>query len=163
MHFLLDGSPVWYPWFRLYAHAVLCGSQAFPNIEPCDESPDYEPLGFVDILRKNYHGNPVCIKVIRTQSTTYLEKIKKVCDSFIKPELISLHSTLDPLPPSRRVQEPFPSECTPRHSGFGDAVPTLHHESMDARWEHHELHSAKSVFQSVNAGAHPSRLRRVAH
>jgi len=77
-----SGSSIWCPLFRLYVHALLRGSHIFPNIELCDGSPDYDPLGFMDIWKENYRGDQVCIKAIRIRNTTSLEKIKKVRDSF---------------------------------------------------------------------------------
>jgi len=73
-----DGSSVWCPLFRLYAHALLRGSHIFPDMKLCDKSLDYEPLGFVDIWKENYRGDRVCIKAIRTRSTTRLGEIKRV-------------------------------------------------------------------------------------
>jgi len=78
----LNGYPTWRPWYRLYAHALLRGSDIFPNVKLCDESPDYEPLGFMDIWKGNYRGDQVCIKAIRIRDTAPLEEIKKVCSSF---------------------------------------------------------------------------------
>ena len=77
-----DGSSIWCPLFRLYAHALLRGSHIFPNIELCDESPDYDPFGFTDVWRGNYRGDQVCIKAIRTRDTSSLAMIKRVRGSF---------------------------------------------------------------------------------
>jgi len=77
-----DGSSVWYPWFRLYVYALLRRSRIFPSVGPFDESLHYEPLGFTDIWKGNYHGEQVCIKAIRARSMTRLEEIRRVRGSF---------------------------------------------------------------------------------
>ncbi|KAF9641934.1 kinase-like protein [Thelephora ganbajun] len=64
-------------WIRLHVHALLRGLPVFPDVELRKDSPNYEPLGFVDIWKGDYRGNPVCIKAIRTRSTTNSEKIKR--------------------------------------------------------------------------------------
>jgi len=68
---------------RLFAHALLCESQIFPGIELCDESPDCLRNGFVDVWKGDYHGESVSIKVVRTQDSASLRKIKNVCGSFL--------------------------------------------------------------------------------
>jgi len=78
----LNYSPVWSPWFRLYAHALLRGSHIFPDVELCDESTDYNPLGFTDVWKENYHGDQVCIKAIRIRNASRLEIIQRVRGSF---------------------------------------------------------------------------------
>ena len=55
---------------------------ASPSIEP----PDFEPSGFVDVWRGKYHGNPVCIKAVRTRNKSNLQKIKKVHGPFFQSE-----------------------------------------------------------------------------
>jgi len=88
------GSPEWCPLFRLYAHALLHGSHIFPGIELLNESPDYEPRGFMDVWRGNYHGRQVCVKSIRIRNTTHLKEIKKVRGSFFNQSYIlsTLHT-----------------------------------------------------------------------
>jgi len=73
---------MWPLLFRLYAHTLLRGSHTFPDVDLCDESPDYDPLGFMDIWKANYHGDQVCIKVIRIWRMAPLEEIKRVRGSF---------------------------------------------------------------------------------
>jgi uncharacterized protein Usg len=73
----------WNLQFRLYTHALLLESQIFPNVELCDESPDFTPFGFTDIWKGIYHGELVCIKVIRAQHLACQERIKRVCGYFI--------------------------------------------------------------------------------
>ena len=68
---------------RLYTHALLRESRVFPNLELCDEFPDYTPFGFADIWKGNYHGEPVYIKAIRTREWSPLREIKRVCGYFI--------------------------------------------------------------------------------
>ena len=51
-----------------------------------NESPSYMPTGFTDIWKGNYHGEPVCIKAIRTQDPIRLREIESVCCPFILPE-----------------------------------------------------------------------------
>ena len=71
-------------WVRVYVHALLRGLYVFPGVQLVMESPAFEALGFVDVWRGNYHGNPVCIKSIRTRDPSNLKKIKKVQhESFI--------------------------------------------------------------------------------
>jgi hypothetical protein len=65
-------------WIRLYVNALLHGMHVFRDVELSAESPDFEPLGFVDVWRGNYRGNPVCIKAIRTRNKSNLQKIKRV-------------------------------------------------------------------------------------
>ena len=114
-------------WIRLHVHSLLRGSYVFPGVELSTESLDFEPFGFVDAWRGEYHGVPVCIKAIRTQNKSTLEKIKKVPELLVRSELNSPHITPDLLPRSSRVQALFPSKCTARRSGFGGAVPLLYH------------------------------------
>ena len=70
-------------WFRLYAHALLLESRVFPDIKLCVESLDYGSDGFADIWKGEYHGEPVCIKAIRTQVPVCLTEIERVCGYFI--------------------------------------------------------------------------------
>ena len=56
------------------------------DAKPSTKPPDFEPSGFVDVWRGNYHGNPVCIKAIRTRNKSNLQKIKKVHDSLFWSE-----------------------------------------------------------------------------
>jgi len=77
-----DDSLRWSLLFTLYAHALLRGSHIFPDVELCDESPDYDPFGFTDIWKVNHHGDQVCIKVIRMGDTHRLGIIKRVRGSF---------------------------------------------------------------------------------
>jgi len=73
----------WSLWFRLCAHTLLRGSHIFSAVELCDESPDYEPLGFVDVWKGNYHGDQLWIKAIRIPSITRLKGITRVRGSFL--------------------------------------------------------------------------------
>jgi hypothetical protein len=38
-------------------------------------------FGFTDIWKGNYHGEPVCIKTVRTRDTLLLREVEKVCSS----------------------------------------------------------------------------------
>ena len=88
-----------YPWLniqlRLYAHALLRESQIFPGIELRDESPDCSYNGFADIWKGEYHGEPVCVKVIRTRNPTPLMKIKNVRGSLYFSEMYSVRFAPD--------------------------------------------------------------------
>jgi len=53
------------PYTRLLAHAFLRGSRVFPGLELYDTPPDYAHDGFTDIWKGTYHGEPVCVKVVR--------------------------------------------------------------------------------------------------
>ena len=64
---------------------LLRESRIFPSVELCDDSPDYTPAGFADIWKGRYHGEPVCVKAIRTQYPICLMEIEKVCVSFVLP------------------------------------------------------------------------------
>jgi len=71
------------PWTRLLIHALLRGSQIFPGLELCDKPPDYAPRGFTDIWKGEYHGEPVCVKVVRVQVVQgkvpiHLKEVKRV-------------------------------------------------------------------------------------
>ena len=79
-------------WFRLYAHALLCESRIFPDVELCDESPDYMATGFTDIWKGNYHGELVCIKAVRAQYQTDLKEVESVCNSSLLSEVYSPRS-----------------------------------------------------------------------
>ena len=59
-------------------HAVIRALNIFPNVELSGGSPDYQPLGFLDIWKGYYYGDQVCIKAIRTRSTVHLAEIKRV-------------------------------------------------------------------------------------
>jgi len=73
MNINFTGSSIWCPLFRLYAHALLRTSYVFSDmIKLGDESPDYDPFGFTDIWKENYHGDQVCIKAIRIR---YVERL----------------------------------------------------------------------------------------
>ena len=69
-------------WIRLYAHALLRESRIFPNVELCDESPDYAPTGLTDIWKGDRYGELVCIKTIRTRHPVNLREITSVGGSF---------------------------------------------------------------------------------
>ena len=71
-------DPALDPWLRLYAHALLRESRIFLDIELCDESLDCVRNEFVDIWKGDYRGEPVCVKVIRSQDLTILMEIEKV-------------------------------------------------------------------------------------
>ena len=147
--------PILNLWLRLYAHALLRESRIFPGLELCDESPDCLRYGFADIWKGNYRGEPVCVKVIRTQNQTPLMEIERVCGSFILSEMYSVHSIPD-IPSCDRGGKAQPSsERASRHRGFGDIVSTLHHESVDARWEHRPVHPEESGRQSADTGTCP--------
>jgi len=47
---------------------MLRGSQILPGLRLRDTPLDYNPLGFTDIWKGEYHGEPVCVKVVREQS-----------------------------------------------------------------------------------------------
>ena len=85
-------------WLRLYAHALLRESQIFPGIELSDESPDCLRNGFADIWKGDYHGESVCVKVIRTKRRDPLIEIERVCGSFLLSEMYSVHFIPD-IPP----------------------------------------------------------------
>lgn len=121
-------------WIRLYIHALLRALHVFPGVELGAESPEYEPFGFVDVWRGNYHGNPVCIKAIRTRNSANLRKIKMV-HTFLTRLIIVSNLTFMPdlLPRSWGVQAFLSSEHTSCCSDFGVALPILHHESLDVR------------------------------
>lgn len=139
-------------WLRLYIHALLRESRIFPDVELCDESPNYTPAGFADIWKGYYHGELVCVKAIRTQYPICLMEIEKVHDPFILSEAYSVHFAPD-IPSCRRGEQAKPtSEHTPSHRGFGDVVPLLHHDSMDAGRQHHTVHSDEPQCQSADAG-----------
>lgn len=70
-------------WLRLYAHALLRESKIFPNINLDDWPQDYKLLGLADIWRGDYRGEPVCVKVIRTQDRIPLTRIKAVGSSSV--------------------------------------------------------------------------------
>lgn len=84
-------------WVRVHAHALLRGLYIFPDVEICAEGPKYVPLGFMDVWRGNYRGNPVCIKAIRSRNTAHLGKIKKIfyhevegCKHFSHPNILPI-------------------------------------------------------------------------
>jgi hypothetical protein len=52
--------------------------------------PDYAPLGIADTWKGNHHGEPVCIKAIRTQDLIRLRGMERVCGSFMLPEAHSV-------------------------------------------------------------------------
>ena len=81
--FPLPLSYLSYPWFRLYVHALLRGSRIFPGVALHDDSPDYTSIGFADVWKGNYRGNPVFIKAIRTQKKLNLNRIKWVNDTSV--------------------------------------------------------------------------------
>jgi hypothetical protein len=128
-------------WLRLYTHALLLGSQIFPNIELSDESLGYMAAGFTDIWKANYHGEPVCIKAIRTQDPARLGEIGNVCGLYILSETHSAHSIPDTS--SRNQWTQVPSERTPHRRDFRHTVSTLRHDSVDAGWEHRPVYEDK--------------------
>jgi len=66
------------PWTRLLTHALLRESRVFPGLELCENPPDYSPWGFADIWKGQYHGEPVCIKVVRGQMLIGLRRAEGV-------------------------------------------------------------------------------------
>jgi hypothetical protein len=95
----------WRLWFRIHTYALLLELRIFPNMELCDESLDYTPFGFTDIWKGDYHGEPVCIKVIRgiEKNSVRLETIRKMCGNFFD------QGPADPAPykTSRRGRNPI--------------------------------------------------------
>jgi len=144
------------PSLRLYTHALLRESRIFPGLELCDESPDCSPNGFADIWKGDYHGEPVCVKVIRTQNWSPLMEIESVCGSFILSEMYSVHSVPDIPSCDHRGQTQPSSERAPHHRGFGDIVSALHRESMDAEWEYHPVCPDEPGCRSAGTGTCPS-------
>ena len=63
-------------------------------------------------------------------------------------------------PCERRWQAYPPSECAPRHRGFGNIVSALHHESVDVKRKHHPVHPGEPGCRSVDTGTCPSSTRR---
>ena len=63
-------------------HALLRGPRIFPGLELCDKAPDYTPDGFTDIWKGEYHGESVCIKVVRGGYLPELRKVERVWRSF---------------------------------------------------------------------------------
>ena len=139
-------------WLRLYAHALLCESRIFPNIELCDEPPDYVPEGFTDIWKGRYHGEPVCIKVVRTQNPIRLREIKRVRDSLILLVVHLARSIQDLQSSNQRGQAHLPSEHTSNHRGIRHAVSTFCSDPVDAGWEHQPVHRNPPRSQPVDTG-----------
>ncbi|KAF9649106.1 kinase-like protein [Thelephora ganbajun] len=93
-------------WIRLHVHALLRGLRVFPDVELSNDSPDYDPLGFMDIWKGICRGDPVCVKVIRTRSEAHLEKIKRTfyhklepCNHFSHPNALPVLQVSDTLFP----------------------------------------------------------------
>jgi len=63
---------------RLFTHALLRGSRIFPGLELYDHTPDYTPLGFTDIWKGEYHGDPVCVKVVRGKRLNCIREVERV-------------------------------------------------------------------------------------
>jgi hypothetical protein len=125
-------------------------------MELCDESPDYMPTGFTDVWKGNYHGEPVCIKAIRTLDLYHLKKTKRVCGSFILPKVYSAGFMPDLPWGDQQARAHFPPKHTSHHRGFGDTVSVLHRKSVDARREHHPVHQGESKCRSADAGTSQS-------
>ena len=68
----------WRLWFRLRAHTFLLRSGIFPNMELNDGFLDYIPFGFADTWKGSYHGEPVCIKVLRIDDSALMRESKMV-------------------------------------------------------------------------------------
>jgi len=139
------------PWTRLLAHALLRESRIFPGLGLCDKPPYYTPLGFTDIWKGEYHGEPVCVKVVRGQRLTSLREVDGVWRPFYSVEGV-LSSLVPDIPPHyRSEQAQFSSKHPPRHPGFGGAVSVLYHEPMDARWEHYPVYPSEPRCRSTDA------------
>ena len=139
-------------------HALLRGSHIFPGVEPSTGSPDFDPLGLADVWKGNYHGNPVCIKAIRTRNKSNLEKIKKVHGSPIRLESSSSHATLGLFSRRSRAQAFFAPEYTSYCSDFGGLVPILYYESLDDGWGYREVHPDQFWCQQTDAGILPVNM-----
>jgi len=63
-------------------HALLRGSRIFPGLELCDKPPEYTPDGLTDIWKGEYHGEPVCVKVVRGRFLSDLRETERVRRSF---------------------------------------------------------------------------------
>ena len=116
-----------------------------------DKPPDYTPCGFTDIWKGEYHGEPVCIKVARGRYLSELVKVKEV-----RRTIYSIGGVLSLLIPDipshgQRGRAQFSSKCAPCHSGFEWTVSGLHHEFVDARWEHLSVHQSKPARRSSDA------------
>ena len=59
-----------------------------------DEPPDYTPRGFTDIWKGEYHGEPVCVKVVRGSKLKELTEVVQVLRPFysIRGVLSLLHT-----------------------------------------------------------------------
>ena len=136
----------WLLWFRLYVHALLLESRIFPNVELCDESPEYVSHGFTDTWKGNHRGELVCIKAIRLRYPPDEWEIDRVCTSFVFSEVYSVRFLLDISSCSGRDQAQPSSKCALSHRGFRDIISVLHHESVDA-------HGNITQYVEVNPGA----------
>jgi hypothetical protein len=94
----------------------------------------------MDIWKGNHHGEPVCIKAIRTQDSARLAEIEKVCGLLLLSEANSVCFTLDLPSQNQWAQVHFASKPTPCHQGFKDTVSILPNESVDARWEYYPVY-----------------------
>jgi len=63
-------------------HALFRGSRIFPGLELCDNHPDYTFRGLTDTWRGEYHGEPVCVKVVRAQLLRDLRVVERVWRPF---------------------------------------------------------------------------------
>jgi len=63
---------------RLLTHGLLRGSRIFYGLKLCDNPPDYMVDGFTDIWKGEYHGEPVCVKVVRGRRLTCLREVEGV-------------------------------------------------------------------------------------
>jgi len=74
---------------------------------------------------------------------------KRYDGRFTQSEAHSVRFAPDIPPCGRREQ--VPSERAPHHPGFGVAISGLHHEPVDARWEHYSVHQSEPTCQSSDA------------
>ncbi|KAF9643697.1 kinase-like protein [Thelephora ganbajun] len=105
-HLHLSNSFMQDLWIRLRVHALLRGLYVFPNVELCNDSPNYNPLGFMDTWKGKHYGDSVCIKAIRTRNEAHLEKVKNIfwhevegCKHFSHPNVLPVLQVSETLPP----------------------------------------------------------------
>ena len=137
-------------------HALLRGSRIFPDLELYDDPPDYTPRGFTDIWNGEYHGELVCVKAVRGHNLTRLREVGGVRRLFYSIGGVFTRFIPDIPSRGRKQQAQFSSECAPRHPGFGGGVPVLHHEPVDARWEHYSVYPSEPGCRSSDPCTCPS-------
>ena len=93
--------------------------------------------------RENIMGSRCALRWFGDGSCPACGRSKRYRGHFFQLETCSVRFVPGISSYGRRDKNQFSSERTPCHPGFEWTISGLHHESVDARWEHLSVHSSE--------------------